>query len=299
MSTQINVAVDLGGLKERLRQQQQAARLAQLEKERNAGTAVEANKQRIAALAAAGLGPDGLPLYGNIFKQPEIDIRPIALQTAADGFFAVISNTSAPILYDSDTNTFIFGNSFNARVDARQPYDFYLGPPSTPTSLPPGPEIPVDMTRVGLFDFEVYDEPVCYVVLGGKLKLGSVLGDIPPEWTVGNSYNSNLLNIREDNFIPWVMQSLINTDNIGFVPTTSGGVFPFRFNYYLISGYIKSGKLKGVRRTILTNPANIGDRLGNFYGLSPEARIELIKEPATTEWLLPSPPWTNSFVREP
>ena len=299
MSTQINIVVDSGGLRDRVRQLQSAGRRGQQEKERTARIEAEATTKRNENLETQGLSPDGVSLYATGFSQADINRRPAANRIGGEGFFAIISNTTAPILYDSDTNTLVFENSFNARSDAQQPYDFYLGPPSIPTSLPPGPEIPVGMTRVGLFDFETYNSPVYYIILDSKLKLNSVLRHIPPEWTMGSSYSSNLLNTKDDNFIPWVMQSLNNTNNIAFVPATAGGEFPFQITYYLISGYIKSTTLYGVRRTVLNNPANIGDRLGNFYGLSPEARIELLKEPATAEWLLPSPPWTTSFDREP
>ena len=78
MSTQINVTVDSGGLSEKARQLQTAARQAQLEKERILDLSAEALDKRVAAQAAKGLSPDGLPLYGSRFKQPEIERRPAA-----------------------------------------------------------------------------------------------------------------------------------------------------------------------------------------------------------------------------
>ena len=78
MSTQINVTVGSGGLSDKARQLQTAARQAQLEKERTINLSAEALDKRVAAQAAKGLSPDGLPLYSAGFKQPEIERRPAA-----------------------------------------------------------------------------------------------------------------------------------------------------------------------------------------------------------------------------
>jgi hypothetical protein len=81
MSTQINVTVDSGGLSDKARQLQTAARQAQLEKERTINLSAEALDERVAAQAAKGLSLDGLPLYGPGFKQPQIERRPAANRT--------------------------------------------------------------------------------------------------------------------------------------------------------------------------------------------------------------------------
>jgi len=78
MSTQINVTVDSGGLSDKAKQLQTAARQAQLEKERTINLSAKALDERVAAQAAKGLSPDGLPLYGSGFKQPQIERRPAA-----------------------------------------------------------------------------------------------------------------------------------------------------------------------------------------------------------------------------
>ena len=78
MSTQINVTVGSGGLSDKARQLQTAARQAQLEKERQQRIETQGQEQRNANLAAAGKGPDGLPLFGPGFKQPEVERRPAA-----------------------------------------------------------------------------------------------------------------------------------------------------------------------------------------------------------------------------
>ncbi len=78
MSTQINVTVGSGGLSDKARQLQTAARQAQLEKERQQRIEAQGQEQRTANLAAAGRAPDGSPLYGPGFKQPEVERRPAA-----------------------------------------------------------------------------------------------------------------------------------------------------------------------------------------------------------------------------
>jgi hypothetical protein len=78
VSTQINVTVGSGGLSDKARQLQTAARQAQLEKERQQRLEAEGTEQRNAKLEAEGRAPDGSLLYGARFKQPEIDRRPAA-----------------------------------------------------------------------------------------------------------------------------------------------------------------------------------------------------------------------------
>jgi hypothetical protein len=86
VSTQINVTVGSGGLSDKARQLQTAARQAQLEKERIINLSAEALDKRVAAQAAKGLSPDGLPLYGASFKQPQIERRPAASRNPIDTY---------------------------------------------------------------------------------------------------------------------------------------------------------------------------------------------------------------------
>ena len=105
MSTQINVTVGSGGLSEKAKQLQAAARQAQLEKERQQRIEVQGQEQRTANLAAAGRAPDGSPLYGPGFKQAEIQRRPAAFRFSGDeiatAFIRFPRFTSAPQLSDS------------------------------------------------------------------------------------------------------------------------------------------------------------------------------------------------------
>ncbi len=78
MSTQINVTVGSGGLSDKAKQLQVAARQAQLEKKRTLDLSAEALDKRIAAQAAKGLSVDGQPLYSPISTLPQIDRRPAA-----------------------------------------------------------------------------------------------------------------------------------------------------------------------------------------------------------------------------
>jgi hypothetical protein len=78
VSTQINVTVGSGGLSDKARQLQTAARQAQLEKERQQRIETQGQEQRTANLAAAGRAPDGSPLFGPGFRQPEVERRPAA-----------------------------------------------------------------------------------------------------------------------------------------------------------------------------------------------------------------------------
>ena len=78
MSTQINVSVGSGGLSDKARQLQTAARQAQLEKERQQRIESEGTEQRNARLEAEGRAPDGSLLYAPSVNQPEIERRPAA-----------------------------------------------------------------------------------------------------------------------------------------------------------------------------------------------------------------------------
>ena len=78
MSTQINVTVDSGGLRARAKQQQNAARQAQLERERTQRVEAEGRTQRVAKLTAEGNAPDGRPSVDTGTPAPEIYGYPAA-----------------------------------------------------------------------------------------------------------------------------------------------------------------------------------------------------------------------------
>jgi hypothetical protein len=93
MSTQINVTVGSGGLPEKAKQQQQAARQAQLEKQRQQRIEAQGQQHRSAALAAEGRASDGSPLYGSSFKQPDIGRRPAANRQLFEHYVAEKGST--------------------------------------------------------------------------------------------------------------------------------------------------------------------------------------------------------------
>ena len=80
MSTKINITVDSGGLSARAKQQQEAARLAQLERERTRRTEAEAKAQRDAKQTAEGRRPDGQPQFGAPPPKPRPQDEPAAFR---------------------------------------------------------------------------------------------------------------------------------------------------------------------------------------------------------------------------
>jgi hypothetical protein len=78
MTTQINITVDSGGLADRAKQQQAAARQAQLQKEASLRLETQANAARAIALATQGRDTNGNLATSTAFRQPEIDRRPAA-----------------------------------------------------------------------------------------------------------------------------------------------------------------------------------------------------------------------------
>ena len=84
MSSQINITVDSGGLSAKAKQQQQAARLAQLERERTHRIEAEAQAQRDAKLAAEGKRPDGQPQFDVPPQTPRLQDEPAANRLASD-----------------------------------------------------------------------------------------------------------------------------------------------------------------------------------------------------------------------
>ena len=96
MSTQINVTVDSGGLRARAKQQQNAARQTQLERERTQRVKAESKTQRDAKLAAEGKAPDGSSLNSTTFEQPQIERRPAGTRRASDKDQVVLYYLDSP-----------------------------------------------------------------------------------------------------------------------------------------------------------------------------------------------------------
>jgi hypothetical protein len=143
VSTQINVTVGSGGLSDKAKQLQTAARQAQLEKERQQRIEAQGQEQRNAKLEAEGKAPDGSLLYGPGFKQPEIERRPAAFRVGnqAGISFAweeITTETVTSITYANSTKslcgvpavTLGYSSNFNAyRVisgNGSQTYSFAI-----------------------------------------------------------------------------------------------------------------------------------------------------------------------------
>ena len=98
MSTQINITVDTGGLSARAKQQQEAARLAQLERERTRRVEAEAKAQRDAKQTAEGRRPDGQPQFGAPPPKPRPQDEPAAFRANTfdygQGYFTVSRSTN-------------------------------------------------------------------------------------------------------------------------------------------------------------------------------------------------------------
>jgi hypothetical protein len=117
VSTQINVTVGSGGLSDKARQLQIAARQAQLEKERTINLSAKALDERVAAQAAKGLSPDGLPLYGPGFEQPQIERRPAANRTKVElGNFYLASRSVAEGNVTFEENQFTSGDGLQTAL---------------------------------------------------------------------------------------------------------------------------------------------------------------------------------------
>ncbi len=135
MSTQINVTVGSGGLSDKAKQLQAAARQAQLEKERTAQIEADGTEQRNARLAANGQAPDGSALYGVPTAVPFIERRPAANRPAQDvgpgTFWQWGSNTTFNFLgpngWVGTNQSNPTGTIQNSAVNASQSiFDFYV-----------------------------------------------------------------------------------------------------------------------------------------------------------------------------
>ena len=152
MSTQINVTVGSGGLSDKARQLQTAARQAQLEKERQQRLEAEGTEQRNAKLQAEGRAPDGTLLYGPGFKQPEIERRPAASRSGGQGLnLGHLWFSAGPGSSSSQLGIFpqFAGSTLLNRVKAaNNEYRFAVGVGASWTSIPHGnyahPDFPTD-----------------------------------------------------------------------------------------------------------------------------------------------------------
>ena len=138
MSTQVNVTVGSGGLSEQARQLQTAARQAQLEKERQQRIETQGQEQRTANLAAAGRAPDGSPLFGIGFRQPEVERRPAANRFGANAMLFYFKSTptvdvngfgTGPAIIKGRSSAYKFNTSITPNYPAN-PGDLWVFSPT-------------------------------------------------------------------------------------------------------------------------------------------------------------------------
>ncbi len=168
MSTQINVTVDSAGLAERVKEQQVAARQAQLEKERTLNLSAEAFDQRVAAQAAKGLTIDGKALYNPYTEESQTERRPAANRS---GYGALLtgpfvyssyggSNTGLTVRCRGNRN--VIASRFSYEEDKTYPEGVSVaGPTENSFALEPAPALD-------------QPEPVAYY--GQRLDTGAFLG---------------------------------------------------------------------------------------------------------------------------
>jgi hypothetical protein len=107
MSTEITVSVGGNPLLDKARDQQNASRQAQLEKEAAQRLATQAGKERSKALTAQGKDANGNPLTGSLSKTPYIERRPAANRTLTGGVVGV--QTGFPANYNPSTPRLLVG----------------------------------------------------------------------------------------------------------------------------------------------------------------------------------------------
>jgi hypothetical protein len=91
MSTNINIALGDEALFNRAKQQQNASRQAQLEKEAAQRLETQATSERTKALTAQGKDAAGNAINGSLTKTPQLERRPAANRISGDGFVLVPS----------------------------------------------------------------------------------------------------------------------------------------------------------------------------------------------------------------
>ena len=185
MSTQINVTVGSGGLSDKARQLQTAARQAQLEKERQQRIEAEGTEQRNAKLEAEGKAPDGSPLYNVPFNQPQIDRRPAANRKSPDYYVAELRNST---IYQTQEGAV----KLDLTTEDGTPYSFNLAntfayPPTDTTSTGLGTVYVTDPSFVSInttySPAGVENEPL-YEYFADTSRLSNFT---PPPW--GNSFS--------------------------------------------------------------------------------------------------------------
>jgi hypothetical protein len=87
VSTQINVTVDSGGLRKRVQAQQNAARQAQLQKERSSRVEQQGTQQRTAQKDAAGQNSDGSSRPGPAFSSSLVREEPAARRIGSTAYY--------------------------------------------------------------------------------------------------------------------------------------------------------------------------------------------------------------------
>lgn len=91
MSTNINIALGDEALLKRAKQQQNANRQAQLERDSTKSLSQQATASRTAALSAQGKDAAGNPVNGSLTKTPQLERRPAANRLGGNGFNLVPS----------------------------------------------------------------------------------------------------------------------------------------------------------------------------------------------------------------
>ena len=175
MSTQINIPVDSGGLSARAKQQQEAARLAQLERERTRRTEAEAKAQREAKQTAEGRRPDGQPQFG----APPPNTRP---QDEPAAFRAATFSVG---------HLWIYRKSLTSQEDLQRSINFDIFSPPTGAS------------GITLIQNQTYDQQFTNDVLAGsgaltkstQVAISEYNKPIPGanEFTVGCTFYSSVL----------------------------------------------------------------------------------------------------------
>ena len=143
MSTQINVTVGSGGLSDKARQLQTAARQAQLEKERKQRIETKGQEQRNAKLEAEGKTPDGSPLYGARFEQTQVERRPAASRSSSEEFFLLRPDTG-PINNEFLATSKKLPEVFSFDPSSLVTFSESAGPSESPAlqAIPPADNVP-------------------------------------------------------------------------------------------------------------------------------------------------------------
>lgn len=145
MSTQINVTVGSGGLPDKAKQQQQAARQAQLEKERQRRIEAEGADKRNARLAADGRNVQGQSLTGTPNAAPRPQDEPAAFRSANDDYLMLLPSGGVQTGIPFPLSTYLdalgqwtprWGNLINSNSIVYQ----QQGGPSNSPALSTGPD---------------------------------------------------------------------------------------------------------------------------------------------------------------